>query len=203
MKTVILKTKNIKSKTDFHKEFKKIMGFPDFYGMNWDAWNDCMGDVRDPDTGMTSVHIGKNEMLYIHVTEVEDFIKRLPKVFEDFVSCTAFVNEHIFLRYGEKPAIALVFLDKRLVGSPKFIKEQKKGLLDTAHKVINGEVSVAQGSWELYYFLTEIGEIGSKEYKLFKQLTAAEMSQMEWDKMKQKMYTACRSLIRKFQKYEI
>jgi hypothetical protein len=32
----------------FHSVFKQALGFPDFYGRNMDAWNDCMTYLDDP-----------------------------------------------------------------------------------------------------------------------------------------------------------
>ncbi|MDP8909631.1 MAG: barstar family protein, partial [Chloroflexota bacterium] len=30
----------------FHAEAKRAFGFPDYYGSNWDAFNDCLGETR-------------------------------------------------------------------------------------------------------------------------------------------------------------
>jgi hypothetical protein len=30
----------------FHAEAKRAFGFPDFYGSNWDAFNDCLSELR-------------------------------------------------------------------------------------------------------------------------------------------------------------
>lgn len=37
--------KNIKSKADFFQKSAEIMIFPDYFGENWDAFNDCMNDL--------------------------------------------------------------------------------------------------------------------------------------------------------------
>lgn len=37
--------KNITSKADFFQTSAKIMNFPDYFGENWDAFNDCMNDL--------------------------------------------------------------------------------------------------------------------------------------------------------------
>lgn len=36
--------KNITSKADFFQTSAEIMNFPDYFGDNWDAFNDCMND---------------------------------------------------------------------------------------------------------------------------------------------------------------
>lgn len=32
----------------FHAEVKRVFGFPGYYGSNWDAFNDCLGEVQLP-----------------------------------------------------------------------------------------------------------------------------------------------------------
>jgi RNAse (barnase) inhibitor barstar len=36
---------------DFHADVARRLGFPDYYGGNLDAFNDCIGDIAIPDTG--------------------------------------------------------------------------------------------------------------------------------------------------------
>lgn len=91
MKTVVINTKSITDIQTFHQEFKHVLGFPDFYGMNMDAWIDCMSDIRG---GMTSENLNTEEPLCIELLNTEDFGKRLPELLEDLIDCTAFVNQH-------------------------------------------------------------------------------------------------------------
>ena len=30
---------------DFHEDARRVLGFPDYYGANLDAFNDCLGDL--------------------------------------------------------------------------------------------------------------------------------------------------------------
>jgi hypothetical protein len=43
----------------FHAVFQSVFGFPEFYGRNMNAWNDCMTYLDDPDGGLSSVTIAK------------------------------------------------------------------------------------------------------------------------------------------------
>lgn len=106
MQVVRIDTQNIKDKQGFHKEFKNVMGFPDFYGMNMDAWIDCMSDING---GMTKPILNTNEPICIELTETEDFNKRLPGVMDDLIECTAFVNQR-FIQAKQDKFLVLKFL---------------------------------------------------------------------------------------------
>ncbi len=94
----------------FHAAFARVMGFPDFYGANMDAWIDCMSDLRDPQYGMTSIHVGADELLELEVVDSGDFISRQPEQFSALVECTAFINRVRFLDEGRPPVISLVLV---------------------------------------------------------------------------------------------
>jgi len=106
---VRLDTRRIVDKSSFHATFADLMGFPDFYGANMDAWIDCMSSFRDGEANITQVHLGSDERLLIEVTDTEGFRARLPDVFNDLVKCTASVNRR-YVDMGGTPAIGLVFL---------------------------------------------------------------------------------------------
>jgi Barstar (barnase inhibitor) len=40
-----------RSEADFHEDVADVLKFPDYYGRNLDAFNDCMGDVVVPEQG--------------------------------------------------------------------------------------------------------------------------------------------------------
>ncbi|HZV35960.1 MAG TPA: barstar family protein [Verrucomicrobiae bacterium] len=48
-------TKRISDWNSFHSVFSEVMGSPNFYGRNMDAWIDCMTNFDD---GMTRFTIG-------------------------------------------------------------------------------------------------------------------------------------------------
>ena len=39
----------------FHHAFKEVFGFPDYYGMNFNAWVDCMTYLDEPVTEVAKV----------------------------------------------------------------------------------------------------------------------------------------------------
>ena len=108
MATTSLNTKQITDWTSFHLVCKETFGFPDFYGMNMDAWIDCLSYV-DEGNGMSRFHLSKGEMLNIEVSDTADFSSRLPEIFEAFVECTAFVNKR-HLDADKTPVLSVVFL---------------------------------------------------------------------------------------------
>lgn len=92
----------------FHKVCKTEMGFPDFYGMNMNAWIDCLSYL-DEDAGMTRFRLVENELLHIEINEAEDFKSRLPEIFDALVECAAFVNRR-YVEAGKTPSLSLVFI---------------------------------------------------------------------------------------------
>jgi RNAse (barnase) inhibitor barstar len=42
-----------KSEDDFHAEASRVLGFPDYYGRNLDAFNDCLCQIEIPEDGGT------------------------------------------------------------------------------------------------------------------------------------------------------
>ena len=107
MAEVCLNTEDVGDWDSFHRKCKEVLGFPDFYGENMDAWIDCLSYLDEGD-GMSRFHLAKNEMLLIEITDTKRFNQRVPEIFDALVECSAFVN----FRY-ERPVIALVFTDRR------------------------------------------------------------------------------------------
>ena len=68
-KTIEIDCKGLTEK-DLHLVFKEKLGFPDFYGMNWDALIDCLSSLRDPETGMTEVSLEEDEVLLIYCNDL-------------------------------------------------------------------------------------------------------------------------------------
>ena len=111
MQTVRLDGTKIADAASFHRECQRVLGFPGFYGANWDAWIDCMSYIDDPAAGMSAIHVGARERLEIQVTDTTGLSKRCPDVLESLVECTAAVND----RLSSAPACArvvLTFLDE-------------------------------------------------------------------------------------------
>ncbi len=93
----------------FHDAFARAFGFPDFYGRNMDAWNDCMEDLDDPDAGMTTMHCDPGSFVLLELSGMVGFKDRCPEQYEALLECAAFVN-YAKLDVGESPVLMLSFL---------------------------------------------------------------------------------------------
>lgn len=71
------------------------MGFPGFYGANWNAWIDCMSYLTAPEAGMTVFHLAPDEELRIDLVGGDAFKARSPKVFADLAECVESVNARV------------------------------------------------------------------------------------------------------------
>jgi hypothetical protein len=90
-----------------HDVFARALGFPAFYGRNWNAWIDCMSCLDEPECGMSKITVAKGNLLTLRVVNTESFRKRLPSIFSAFIECAAFVNYRRTER-GDNPVLALV-----------------------------------------------------------------------------------------------
>lgn len=107
MARVQLPTKDIADFASFHLVCKQEFGFPDFYGMNGDAWIDCLTYLDD---GMSRFDLESLERLEIEVLNTEQFISRVPDVFMAFVTWTAFINGRRHVDEGLAPRLVLIFV---------------------------------------------------------------------------------------------
>lgn len=103
-----METESITDWQSFHENCREVFGFPDFYGMNMDAWIDCMSYI-DEDAAMTRFNLAAGEKLHIEITGTESLNKRLPEIFDALVECSAFVNQR-YVEDGKAPVLSLVFL---------------------------------------------------------------------------------------------
>ena len=108
MKIVRIDANRITDGESFHHVFAETFGFPDFYGRNMDAWIDCLSDLDEPSTAMTTVHIPSGEVLVLHLDNAQDFARRCPDLYTDLVECAAFVN-YRRIEAGQSAVLALSF----------------------------------------------------------------------------------------------
>lgn len=109
LKSVKLQTEKIRDWDSFHIVFSELMGFPDFYGRNMNAWIDCMSYINEPGALMSHVSLNPGEILALEIVGTENFAHRLPEIFTALVECASFVNlRHV--NKGNPPVIVLVFL---------------------------------------------------------------------------------------------
>lgn len=108
MATVRMETEPVTDWQSFHENCREVFGFPDFYGMNMNAWIDCMSYL-DEDAAMTRFSLCPGEKLHIEITGTESFNSRLPEIFDSLVECTAFANQR-YIADGKEPVLSLIFL---------------------------------------------------------------------------------------------
>ena len=97
-------------KKGINQRMKDLLGFPEWYGMNWDAIIDCLRNMRVPEpgfqeTGLTKVTLDRDEMLIIN-------LRGLQHAYFDtkaFWGVLKFVNESEIL-IGESPQILINIL---------------------------------------------------------------------------------------------
>lgn len=81
----------------FHDYFVKTFNFPDYYGRNMDAWNDCMSD-----------YCYSNGLVSLHIDNATELKALNPEAFESLVDCSAFINWRSTDKNGE-PLIVLSY----------------------------------------------------------------------------------------------
>ncbi|MDP9309497.1 MAG: barstar family protein [Chloroflexota bacterium] len=108
MATIHLPTEQITDFQSFHTICKQVFGFPDFYGMNGNAWIDCLTYLDESD-GMSRFQLVPGERVYVEVPGTKEFSARVPDVFAALVEWSAFVNQR-HVEDGKQPMLALIFL---------------------------------------------------------------------------------------------
>src|SRR5688500_6489360 len=83
---------NLADEAALHVELARVLGFPAFYGHNWDAFIDCMTNLDDPSAKMTTVHVETGQVLLLELARVDAFADRCPRGWAALLDCTAFVN---------------------------------------------------------------------------------------------------------------
>jgi hypothetical protein len=103
-----LNTETISDWQSFHEESRRAFGFPAGYGMNMNAWIDCL-TYLDGGDGMSRFHLTEDEMLEIEVSNSASFRSRLPEIYDALVECSSFINERN-VEAGKRPLLSLTFL---------------------------------------------------------------------------------------------
>jgi len=91
----------------FHDAFAEALGFPDWYGRNWDAWIDLMTHL-DVDSGSAEFCVQPSETVTILLDKAAAFRDRAPKLYNALIECAAFVNWRR-LETGDTAYLCLAF----------------------------------------------------------------------------------------------
>lgn len=105
---VRIDTQAITDWASFHHVFAEVLGFPELYGRNMDAWIDCISSLDAPTAGMTRLHVQPGEVLTLQLDHVRDFAVRCPEQYTAAIECSAFVNWRR-AEAGEPSLVALAF----------------------------------------------------------------------------------------------
>ena len=108
MARVRIDSENIVDWASFHEVGKEVFGFPSFYGMNLNAFIDCLTYIDEGD-GMSNIVLGPGELLRIEVTSADDLRTRQPGIYQGFVDAVGAVNRR-FIEGGKAEKIEIVAL---------------------------------------------------------------------------------------------
>ena len=92
----------------FHSVSKEVFGFPSFYGMNLNAFIDCLTYIDEGD-GMTRIILGPGELLRIELVSAMNLQARRPEIYEALVNAVEAVNQR-FIEDGKTERIELIAL---------------------------------------------------------------------------------------------
>jgi hypothetical protein len=107
MKIVIINCNEISDWDSFHSTFKKAFGFPDFYGENMNAWNDCMTHL---DTDFSTIQVEEGTCLVLQLDSIISFRERCPEIYAALIESSAFVNWRR-IEMGDSPILILSFYE--------------------------------------------------------------------------------------------
>lgn len=99
----------LKSEEELQEEFYRVFGFPGYYGMNWNAWIDCMSCIDDSNAGMSKVTIKKGDSLSLEFLGWIAFAKKFPETAKLLCQCIEDVNERFA---ADKSDIKLILIQK-------------------------------------------------------------------------------------------
>jgi hypothetical protein len=105
---IAIDCRRIEDWSSFHSVFAEILGFPEFYGRNMDAWVDCLTYVDESDDGMTKIHAPKDGVLVLQLNDFKDFAARCPEISKALIESSSFVNWRR-IEQGASPVLALSF----------------------------------------------------------------------------------------------
>ena len=98
--------KNVDTLDKMHEKLKQAFGFPDFYGANFNALIDCLGDIRYPEYGMSELTIGEDEILSLTIKNFPYDDESIIKTFFVAIKC---VNAKS-IRHEGSPSIHLILI---------------------------------------------------------------------------------------------
>jgi RNAse (barnase) inhibitor barstar len=108
MPVVRIPTSRITDWDSFHRVFAEVMGFPDFYGRNMDAWIDCMSSLDSPNDKMSKIQCVPPDVVVLNLEGAKTFREKHRELYDAVVEGCAFVN-YRKLETGESAVLALAY----------------------------------------------------------------------------------------------
>lgn len=108
MPVVNVPTQQIHDWQTFYYVFADVLGFPDFYGRNMDAWIDCITHADDERAKMIDIIVGACDVLTLQLDDARGFAERCPEQYRAIIECAAFVNWRR-IDIGHRPIVAVSF----------------------------------------------------------------------------------------------
>jgi RNAse (barnase) inhibitor barstar len=75
------------TESDFHADVAVRLAFPDYYGRNLDAFNDCIGEIEVPDSGGRAIVFRRFDL----------FVQRQPRMAQPVLDIMALASWHCLL----------------------------------------------------------------------------------------------------------
>ena len=92
MTVIPISTDRIHDWRTFHDVFAETLGFPDYYGRNLDAWQDCMFGLRSTASNMTKIVREPGTPAMLRLDDAESFRARCPDQFQFILESCAELN---------------------------------------------------------------------------------------------------------------
>lgn len=111
----IINLEQINDKKDLFIQLQTLLHFPDYFGHNWDALNDCLKDFHwIEEKGIVIIH---NKLPYINFDELCIYIELLYDVINDWKEDEQHYVKVIF------PSSSKILIEQILSGNSKFISK--------------------------------------------------------------------------------
>lgn len=108
-RVVDIRTASITNWKNFHKYFKDLFGFPEFYGNNMNAWIDCMSSIDSPQHGMCmKIFVNPGETVTLNLKRAMEFKSRDRELYDAIIESAAFINRSR-IEQGKQPVLIISF----------------------------------------------------------------------------------------------
>lgn len=124
---LVIDGKKCKTTDDLFKEYATVLKFPDYFGYNWGAFDECIRDFDFPE------YDGKDD-IYIFVKNIDDVLTKEKFEIDKYIYTTTFTNFDDKVNFGEEwdkniyfvfDRHTLMFLRKEIIKNFKIDRHYK------------------------------------------------------------------------------